>query len=239
MSDAKTVVNATRDNDSRCRLVVDAATERFPATPADGPSTPDWYDLVLTADEHDSVGLATPIKARGCTYRLPSDEHRRGRWNFRGETLRRLLARDGMYALGVYDKHDEISHLSLVPADAVVELTADRWTETDAGERAALPWSAVFNEDGIDRGEGPIPDGGMLVEAPDSEAEVETEPVDPDPAEREPEPTEVVFDPSNCDHAAVAAVLETLREEHELVKTVDEPHAVVYEVEAGYRGETQ
>lgn len=64
--------------------------------------------------------------------------------------------------------------------------------------------------------------------------------MNPEPSDRDPEPTKVVFDPGNCDTAEVTAVLETLREEHELVKTVDEPHAIVYEVvETGYRGETQ
>lgn len=146
MSEARRRTNPTRDHNSRCRLVVEAAAERFPATIADGPSTPDYYDLVLTESDHEPVGIASPIKARAAADRLPNNPHRRGRWNFRRQTHDRLLAVDGYYALGVYTETDEVIGVELVPAEDVAEITDGRWRETETTEMVQVSWSRILND---------------------------------------------------------------------------------------------
>lgn len=239
MSNARRSLNPTRDNDSRGQLVVRAAKERFNVALADGPATPNWYDLVLAQPGHDTIGLAAPIKARAAIDRMPSDPQRRGRWTFRRPTHERLLAVNGYYALGVYDETGAVQRLSLVPASDVATHVDGNWTETPDCDSAQVSWGTVFNDlspsDDVDHGRGPIPDGAGAQQPSVTGAA----PIDPTPRSDEPAPVELVVDPSNSDAALVIEVIRHLRTEFDLETKIDREHALVYEIDADDRGRSE
>lgn len=235
MSEAWRRSNPTRDHHSRSRLIVETAAERFDLALANGPATPDWYELVIAQPGHDTVGLATPVKARGTIDRLTSDRNRKGRWTFRRPTHDRLIAADGFYALGVYDETEAVQHLELVPAADVATLLEGSWFETDDCEMAHLSWGRVFDD--VDRGRGTIADGSGSLQAV-AEPEV-APPVDPRPETEGTAPVELVIDPVNSNTGLVIEVTRHLRKKFDLETSIDREHALVYEVEEGHGGETQ
>jgi hypothetical protein len=148
-------------------LVEQAACDRWHLEHvANNGNEPQCYDAIATEEtDVEGVTVGDKIDAKACAVRVKSGSStRRGRWWFSRSNHEKLLARDGLYGLGVYGTDSgNVLRLALIDASTIDGHLS--WSgcgdRHPSDEQAQLRWPEVFTSGLQVDGEASLGGGGV------------------------------------------------------------------------------